>query len=255
MSNGWLEPLRSQWAQWREAGIAVGLDELGQIADLPPLASLGLSLHKWIADRQGEANLWAYLETMAAVDHERFGMLESFISDLNHDVERLVARGGRRAIEVESQRLAALLGAIVADGVAVGYESGQYETPHLLLDIVGTLHEAELEVLVALEAPRQDPFADQHVAQLLDGAPRMTNGALGASELSHLLPGLALVIVPAIKRLEGRGLVHDVLANTVDGGGAAPEPEDPTGLAGRWSATAAGRQLLGYLEELRQLEA
>lgn len=254
MSSRWLEPLRSRWPQLREAGVRVALDGLGDLTDLSPLASLGLSLNKWVIDRQGQENLWAYLETMAAVDHERFGVLESIVAELDREVERLVTRGGQRAIDAESQRLAELLGAIVADGVAIGRESG-YETHHLLLDIVGTLHEAELEVLVALEAPREDPVADQRIAQLLEGGPRMTKGALSASQLSHLLPELAVVIAPAIKRLEGRGLVRDVLANTVDGGTATrdhPDLGDPDLPQGRWSATAAGRELLSYLEDLQR---
>ncbi len=253
MGNGWLEPLRSQRGLWREAALAVGLEGFGELTDLPPLAGLGLSLYKWVVDRQGEANLWAYLETMNAMDHDRFGILESSVAELDREVEGLIARGGRRAIDAESQRLAALLGAIVADGVAVGCESGRYESAHLLLDVVGTLHEAELEVLVALETPRSDPVADQRIASLLDGTPRMTKGALSTSDLSRLLPELALVVTPAIKRLEGRGLVRDVLANTMDGGdlAAAQDPDDP---GSRWSATAAGRELLSYLAELRRVE-
>ena len=83
----------------------------------------------------------------------------------------------------------------------------------------------------------------------------MTKGALSASQLSHLLPELAVVIAPAIKRLEGRGLVRDVLANTVDGGTATrdhPDLGDPDLPQGRWSATPAGRELLSYLEDLQR---
>lgn len=258
---GWLQPLRDRVRELKGPVLTAAATGLGEAAELHPLVRVVAGLHLWAVGEQGQANVWAYLETMAQFDEQRFGVLEDMMSDLSHEVaaldgkvEGLIARGGRRAADAESERLASLLGAVVADGVHVGSETGSYEAAHLLIDVVGSLHEAEVEVLVALETPYPDPLADKTLERALRREPRMLRGALSSGDLSDNLPELEIVIAPVIKRLEGRGLVKDVTEGTYNGGGAAVDPEDPEALRGKWSATPAARRLLQYLEQLPQRE-
>jgi hypothetical protein len=210
--------------------LAVGQDVLATALSAIPVfggvlagASQTLENHKVRRELAYWRSVIEELQTVVVDQSEQIHVLHEAFGDVRRTA--IISQGLDIAVTRYDDEQLTLVGELVATAILPGTSDDGLSRAQMLLDLLGQLESAHLEVLRRMVATRQNPM--------------MTVGHDGVlpTALEKLMPDLADVMDPLTARLSSLGLIENIATGRMGGAGVHVE----------WWPTAFGWKLLDYL--------